>query len=439
MAEVVGVLRNAALLQIRQIERASSRLPSGRGGQLRFLLLHAVERFDVLLSQYDRELETISQTAMPEAAAIGLRANVAQKFERLGQQLHVTYQLLNTYKDSVGRTDVPIGLQHLLGVVLQELATQPADPIVHPDPHRMYSTKDLVELLDELLTRPGDRPFRDSYTGPHPIVFNLPALDPSNALLSPVIAHEVGHTAVEETLRAELGTRIDADVQQLLQHHLPNLPQPVAERVRGIFRAWCGELICDAVALIATGPAFALAFASFAPPGSTAGISTTHPSVSDRVGFHLQILDELGWTPLIVRRLPTIHAWFTEISASPLLAGDNVESFLRAAMTRVATEVTDIARGHVDAPLDPIESDALLDTLVKSVTSGIPAVEVGETVAGPWQIILAGWIAAINPDYPAGEQLLDAADNDGLNALLIKSLELSSIVTSWRQHDRSGS
>jgi hypothetical protein len=438
VVEVLGVHRRAATLQIREIESAARKLPDGRGAHLRSLILHAVERFDEQQSQFDRELDEITSAHVAEDVAVRLRAVLAHKHERLSQQLTLVYYLLNMYSDSVGRTDVPIGLQHLLGGVLGDIVAQPSDPIVHPDPQKMYSTKDLVDLLDELLARVEGPRLRDTYTGPHPIVFNLPGLDPSNALLSPVIAHEVAHTAVEASLRAELGSRVDSDVQDLLRQHLADLDQAGMDKVTLLFRAWCGEMICDAVALATAGPAFVLAFASFAPPGALAAIDT-HPPVPDRIAFHLQMLDELGWTPTLASRLTTVHAWLSEVGSSPLLLGNDLEAFLRAAMSRVVPDIIEIARKHVTKGLDPVDTESVLDSLVKSISRGIPNVEVDDQVAEPWQIILAGWIAAIDSREPAGEQLLVAAADQGLSALLIKSLELSSIVKSWREHERPGS
>ena len=288
MADSVELIRASTRLHIREVETGANSLGDGRGSHLRTLLLHGVKQFDRTFVQIDRELDAVTSGEMDDGVRAKLRATVAQKFERLGVQLHLAYTLLNTFSASIGRADVPIGLQHLLGTVLSELVSEPSDPIVHPNPIRMYSTKDLVDRLDELLLPYRGSKLSDGYAGPHPIVFNLPALDPSNALLSPIIAHEVGHTAVERKLRADLRARVDADVQAILSKHLASagsaVSGPLADTWANLFRQWCSELICDAVALVSAGPAFMLAFASFAQPTASPTVGT-HPPVRDRIAL----------------------------------------------------------------------------------------------------------------------------------------------------------
>lgn len=442
MVDVVGVIRTALVVRIREIERGARLLPDGRGSQLRSLLIHAVDTFNSAVAKHDAELISVAESGATDDVRLRLRLVVAQKLERMQTQIEITYQLLNTFRNSVGRTDVPIGLQHLLSVVLDEIVAQPADPLVHLNPARMYSTRDLVDLVDEAFMKHRAPRLSDTYDGPHPIVFNLPALDPSNALLSPIIAHEVAHTAVEESLRAELKSRVDTRVRSLLKQHLiaNGIPEvgKLADEWAARFRDWCGELICDAVALVAAGPAFALAFASFAPPGATPTVGT-HPPIRDRIAFHLNILEDLGWGPTLRERLPSVDSWLREVSSEPMLSGIPAEAFLREAMTLVADDIADIAKRHVRLPLDPEETEAILDDLVRSISDGVPNVETQESAAEPWQVILAGWIAAVDTSHPAGEQLVEVVSNRGLSELLIKGLELSSIVRSWRKHERTSS
>ena len=122
-----------------------------------------------------------------------------------------------------------------------------------------------------------------------------------------------------------------------------------------------------------------------------------------------------------------------------MLSGIPAEAFLREAMTLVADDIADIAKRHVRLPLDPEETEAILDDLVRSISDGVPNVETQESAAEPWQVILAGWIAAVDTSHPAGEQLVEVVSNRGLSELLIKGLELSSIVRSWRKHERTSS
>lgn len=440
MADSVELIRASTRLHIREVETGANSLGDGRGSHLRTLLLHGVKQFDRTFVQIDRELDAVTSGEMDDGVRAKLRATVAQKFERLGVQLHLAYTLLNTFSASIGRADVPIGLQHLLGTVLSELVSEPSDPIVHPNPIRMYSTKDLVDRLDELLLPYRGSKLSDGYAGPHPIVFNLPALDPSNALLSPIIAHEVGHTAVERKLRADLRARVDADVQAILSKHLASagsaVSGPLADTWANLFRQWCSELICDAVALVSAGPAFMLAFASFAQPTASPTVGT-HPPVRDRIALHLRILDELGWSEVMDEHLPKVRDWLVEMSTDVISTGTPLEAFLREAMDRAADDISAIAREHVAHPLDPATTATILPSLVGFVRDGVPNVEFDGITASPWQIILAGWIAAVDSGANPGVQLIEVVADRGLSDLLIKSVELSSIVTNWRTIERA--
>ena len=93
----------------------------------------------------------------------------------------------------VERRDLPAGLHVAIDTTIDQLLSEGGDPIVHMDDEYMYSTLDLRRALnqepDEMVS---------------PIVFFLPATDPFNVLLLPIIAHEVGHGAIRQ---ADLGSQ----------------------------------------------------------------------------------------------------------------------------------------------------------------------------------------------------------------------------------------
>ena len=75
--------------------------------------------------------------------------------------------------------------------------------------------------------------------------------------------------------------------------------------------------------------------------------------------------------------------------------------------------------------------------MVGFVRDGVPNVEFDGITASPWQIILAGWIGAVDSGANPGVQLIEVVADRGLSDLLIKSVELSSIVTNWRTIERA--
>ena len=127
------------------------RLPSGRGDRLGILVEHALKTFEVELDKLDVEHSEACAKKMPSALRRELLEVISRKYERLRPQLGVIHHALATYLGCVDNTDVPVGLQHLIDVLMLDL-TGPGggDPMICLDSVEMYSTVDLVAEFGEL-------------------------------------------------------------------------------------------------------------------------------------------------------------------------------------------------------------------------------------------------------------------------------------------------
>jgi len=435
VADNLELVRGVVGFKLARLRLATAAIPRHRrGSKLRALMNH-------LLNRVDKELEALAQE---EAQAVGVDALhdvVTRKYERLSPQLDSLHEILAAFRDAVGRSDVPVGLQHLIDVLMETVVIDQGDPIVQLSAVNMYSTIDLVAWVDDLFSRTGSPPA--AYSGNHPIAFNLPALDPQNALLAPILAHEVGHTAVNQSLLRALEVAIDpAPVEALLamQLSIAGLHPSGAEAGEWVasFQAWCAELICDAIAIAVTGPSFVLAFCAFAPPSASAQVGT-HPSERDRIRIQLKQLDERGWTPTMERDFPSLTAWLRDASNNMTLTGTAKETFLRGAIALIENEIIAVAEQHIASGFDPKSADASISAAADWLSHGVPAVEFEGEVLGPWAIVMAGWIATFREHGDDPASLASGVGDTAFNAVVVKALEMSSIVTAWRAHERSAS
>lgn len=363
----------------------------------------------------------------------------SKKVERLAPQLDTLYFNLAKYRHCVDREDVAVGLQHLLDVLMEQLVGSDADPMIYLDPIPMYSTVPLVDLLDEFDPESEINP-ADGYSGRQPIVVNLPALDPDNALLAPVLAHEVAHTAVNRSLSMR-ARELMADRRTELREAAKQLAGDDADDWASTFDSWVDELVCDAVALVVSGPSFMFAFHGYLPPSNVAEIAD-HPPLRDRMRFHLKVLDRLGWTPLLRAKVPLLLSWYSDACRDVPLNGMPIEKFLREAIEVVEEDVLTVAREYVDSPFEAFEENDSLALASKHLRDGVPAVQIDGQVLTTWMVVLAGWLAVFTSEDPEDaskdnpQEAMNAIHNFAYNAVLLKALEMSSIVTKWEEARR---
>jgi len=242
-------LAGLAIDESARLIRATHRERNGRGYSLVSLLIQACERVSI-------EASSIAGQVPLADPAVG--PSLERELYRLLDELKLVHLFLGMYAGDFGRNDLPVGLVHMVDALVRDLLPRGADPIIHLSPENMYSTLGVVEAAKQLwrLTPPPD---------PHPVGFNLPALNPENAMLAPILAHEVGHTAWRQGLDAQLNATADLTAASAHLRSAVVPGGPSAQHLAELFDSWRQELLCDALAAVLTGPSFLFASAVFLP------------------------------------------------------------------------------------------------------------------------------------------------------------------------------
>jgi hypothetical protein len=345
---------------------------------------------------------------------------------RLVQQSEVL-NILKPYLDDVGRRDIPVGLWQSIDVLVEGLLPGGADPVIHFDDHYMYSTADLVTAVQGGLAALGVA-YPDSVV--RPVVFFLPGTDPSNALLMPILAHEVGHTAVEQnSLGSKAFKRVDAvRLNTLFDDCLQAAgnPPPGPWQVQ-LFR-WMDELLCDALATVLTGPSLLFASATFLPAPDP-GTLGSHPFPADRLRISVQQLKALGWSKVLQESIPKTLAWLESLKAPP--PTDDRERFLRGAVDIIEPALFEVAKSHAKQTLTPADFGAVSGDLVTMIQANIPPAQVKGRHVDPWAITLAAWIYQFSALGDTPKSLAVAVADRKFNAFVHKSIEMAGITRLW--------
>jgi hypothetical protein len=336
--------------------------------------------------------------------------------------------------------NVNLGSLYVTEELAQILVGDSVDLVVVPNAEFMYSMTSwpFSEVID------GTEGFEPSTTR-RPIVLNYPLTDSDRLLLHPVFAHELGHASVDEhNLVRNLEREMDAapaftealgEVVDVMKAEWPaSSPSQIAGTLRAWLRDWTEEILCDLLAVQTMGPAFLWSFASFALPLTYGESGQSHPSNTLRVKLALAHLDDRGWRPYMRSVAPGVTTWLDSIAADASVRLQPVLEFLRdqiLAATDLLREA--VVRTVGDRALEPTqcideagEAAALIERLVLPV--GL------ETPLQPRSILLGGWQAAIKRHRDEPQGLIAALDDQALQELVGKAIELSTVASSWRTH-----
>lgn len=372
-------------------------------------------------NERDRIMGELASASDAEAEALGRRL--------LRLLAHVTsFSTLTPYLEDVGRSDVSLGLLQTADVVVESLLPDGADPVIHLDEHHMYSTLDLRVVTKRPLAALGGT----SAISTIPLVLFVPGIDPHNALLVPILAHEVGHSAVAE---ANLGSAVlsEADLaplNALLDDGLRKAGDPDPGPWQVQLFSWIDELLCDALALVLTGPSFLFAAAAFLP-APQAGSLGTHPFPADRIRFAVESLRTLGWGAVLAERVPGLLAWLTDVSTAAEEPTDPRERFLRLGLRSLEASILTVARSQIAKPLTPGDFENLDSRVMELLNLAIPPSQVGVDPVPPWMIVLAGWFFRFRADGDRAETLAKATGDTVFNEYLLKAIEMSRVTSLW--------
>jgi hypothetical protein len=290
----------------------------------------------------------------------------------------------------------------------------------------MYSTLAIVDTTPQLWREPLP-------PEPHPVAFNLPALDPSNVMFSPILAHEVGHTAWRKGLEKELNRRADLGTASTHLRTAASATGIDAQRLVEFFDSWRQELLCDALAAVLTGPSFLFASAVFLPATASTTSIGAHPYPRDRIAYCLRILDRRGWTPFMKEQIPNIYEWCRSLGNSVALSGGPIETGLRAAIGATEPAITEVALDKTSNGIDVLAFSAKLPEFREWFSNEVPPVKLSTSVPTPWEIVAAAWICELNRLGDTAEALVMTSSNVYLNRFLLKSIELAGIHQLWSE------
>lgn len=385
-------------------------------------------------------IEGLSTSTAASFAGADASARVVygRKMMRAKQLLEILHNELFSYRLDVGRRDLQSGLLYLVDLLIEDLLKASADPVIHLDASYMYSTQRLLGRWEALSSELGV-----AWTQPtEPIIFNLPGLEPTNALLSPVLAHEVGHSVIQKNdLVNALGTALDpAPLDHLVKkYEADDAGADPADAFRQ-FAAWAEELLCDALATELTGPSFAFSVAVFFP-ASSAGLSgPEHPDPAQRFDLALKQISMNGWRPALDRLCPDVMSWLDAVALTPpTLVVTPREEFLRGLVELAIPEIITIAHHYVDTPLEWGDYEPHEGQLATFLQAGIPPAEFSGQSADPWHIIAAVWLHGMLVHGATASGLVSTVRDKDLSRFALKSIEMSRVLRLWRDGDAATS
>lgn len=406
------------------IAQETGTIPSDeRGSSYReFVQLH--------LAAVSRELDDIETTY--EGSDEQTRTVLGRKLERLMYALDGIHGDVFNHRRDPGRRDLPAGLVFLIDALVDDLLEGKADPVLHLDGTYMYSTERLVARWSNISSAfgtkwPGDRP--------EPVVFNLPGLDPSNALLAPILVHEVGHSVLNAVdLVGEVEKKLDqGEVQRLKDAFTAADNSADIPSAMGQLTAWIEELLCDALATELTGPSMLFASAAFLPASSAGRSGASHPDPAQRLKLTLLQLEANGWNDALYGWVPATFAWLRAVSETTVTSVPPHESFLRAMTEMALPAITDVAKQQVTDPLAWTTFEGLSSGALEAIDHGIPPV--ASNVLSPWQILCACWIHGIRRCGDSPAAVAQVANDAPLGRFALKAIEMGRVLQLWRGDD----
>lgn len=135
------------------------------------------QHLDAIAQLADEAVALFPGAPEPEKIILGRR------LARLKVLLDEIHGHVFTYREDVGRRDLPVGVLYLADRLIDHLLKASADPVIHLDGHYMYSTVRLVDQWSKV-SKVSKELGIDWANPVEPIILNLPGLDPANALLS---------------------------------------------------------------------------------------------------------------------------------------------------------------------------------------------------------------------------------------------------------------
>ena len=388
---------------------------SGRGSRLFDLHRRVIEQAEATLADVAAQLLASDDNKTRHYAERALHRTLTE--------VETILPFLRPLLESVRRDDVPIGMLVALDSAIEALLPAGADPVVHFDDAHMYSTLDLYETLS--WSRGSE---------PTPVAFFVPVLNPFNALMTPLLVHEIGHTAI---LQASLGSTTISEASEglntLLAKHVSDADPETRFKVQTRLVGWVDELLCDSLATAICGPSYLFAAASFLPATAHDDPASSHPFPSDRLRFSLASLESAGWSEFMAATCPETVGWL-RWRATPRTPTSGQERFLREACEALAPAIESTVSNHVAAPIDPEAYAETAPHALDLLRMRVPASEIDQKPIEPWQILVLGWQWSFEDHGDSPETLARAPNDPELSRVLLRAIEMAQIRRLWSNH-----
>jgi hypothetical protein len=417
------LLRCVAEGQLHRIDgELTGLVPDQRGSTyVRFFALH-IEAIRTLIDSVSESYA--SSDDLMEQTVLG------RKLYRLKFLLDQIHSNVFDYKGDVGRRDLPVGLLYLTDALVVDLLKASADPLIHLDGLYMYSTQRIKVEWEKLSNELGVVWSEDA----EPIVFNLPGLDPTNAFLSPILAHEVGHSVIQrQDLVNDLEGKLDGSEVERLKSELSSADPSVGiDDALSQFQRWAEELLCDALATELTGPSLLFSSAVFLPASAAGQSGRNHPDAGQRIALTLRQMELGGWIPLLEHVCPVILEWLRTVALVPPVDNSPREGFLRSLVDLAQDAIAKIASDHVGSSLSSASYEAVEGEMSALLAQGIPPADLPGGPVSVWQIVNACWLHGIVGHGDNSVGLAEVVTDEQLSNFTLKTVEMASVLNLWR-------
>lgn len=389
---------------------------SGRGSRLFDLHRRVIEQAEETLTSVDAQLEGGGDDATRRYADRSLHRTLAE--------VETILPFLRALLESVRRADVPIGMLVAIDSAIDALLPAGADPVVHFDDAHMYSTLDLYDWLGW-----------PQESEPTPVAFFVPVLSPFNALMTPLLVHEVGHTAIlQANLGSETMSLASDELNTLLAQYASHAETETRFKIQTQLVGWVDELLCDSLATAICGPSYLFAASSFLPATAQDDPTSSHPFPSARLRFSLALLESAGWGEFMSITCPETVAWLRQRTAARDPASEH-ERFLLDACDALTPAINSTVARHVPDQIDPEAYAAVAERALDQMRMRVPASEVDQRPIGSWQIVALGWQWSFEVHGDSQTTLARAPNDPELSRVLFRAIEMAQVRRLWSDRD----
>lgn len=393
---------------------------SGRGAGLFDLHNRVIEHARKTLAEVDSKLNASDVDDKTKGYA-------GRDLHRVLIEVEILLPFLRPLMESVRRDDVPIGMLVALDSAIDALLPANVDPVVHLYNAQMYATLDLDKLLCEILGWPqGEEPT--------PVAFFVPVLSPFNALMTPLLVHETGHTAIHQARLASTAmSHAEDDINALLKKHFSDADAKTCIKAQTKLWKWVEELLCDSMATAICGPGFLFAQAAFLATARDDPASS-HPFPSFRLQLSLMELESAGWSDFMADTCHETIEWLRQ-RTTPRTRATKQDRFLREACEVLAPAIEKTVSSHVPKRISVQEYNEVAPHAIEQMRMRVPPSEIDQKPLESWQILVLGWQWSFEFHGDSPVTLAKAPNDPNLSRVLLRAIEMAQIRRIWRDYD----